>query len=166
VEVLKDIESLEEAIKQGGFHVVCQTEVLINGKIYDPSVVDQTCREVKAGFICSQTLGAMGYAFLDFGKEHVITDHDGEQTRQFIVTDIEKGPSTTVIVHDDKRHTYQEGDYVTFREVEGMTEINNTDPLLIKSTTISGFVLDLDSSAFSDYTRQGIVENVKVPKTV
>ena len=34
---------------------------------------------------------------------------------------IEKGKTTLVTVHEDKRHSYQEGDYVIFREVEGMT---------------------------------------------
>jgi ubiquitin-activating enzyme E1 len=30
-----------------------------------------------------------------------------------------------VTVHEDKRHSYQEGDHVKFVEVEGMTEINS-----------------------------------------
>ena len=34
------------------------------------------------------------------------------------------------------------------------------------ATTIHTFTLELDSSKFGDYTRQGLVENVKVPKKV
>lgn len=34
---------------------------------------------------------------------------------------IEKGEKTKVTMHEDKKHIYQEGDYVVFREVEGMT---------------------------------------------
>jgi len=34
---------------------------------------------------------------------------------------IEKGEKTVVTVHEDKRHIYQEGDHVVFKEVEGMT---------------------------------------------
>jgi ubiquitin-activating enzyme E1 len=69
-------------------------------------------------------------------------------------------------MHEDKRHIYQEGDHVVFREVEGMVEINNTKPIKIIATDPKTITLELDSSKFGDYTRQGIVENVKVPKPV
>jgi len=96
-----------------------------------------------------------------------VTDHDGEQPKSFIITFIEKGADKTVVtLHEDKRHIYQEGDYVTFREVEGMTEINNTKPIKIIATNPKTITLELDSTGFGDYFRQGIVENVKVPKTV
>lgn len=69
-------------------------------------------------------------------------------------------------LHEDKRHIYQEGDYVVLREVEGMTQINETKPIKIMSTTVFTLTLDIDSTSFSDYERQGSIENVKVPKTV
>jgi len=115
------------------------------------------------GYISSMTLGPWGYAFVDYGKEHIVTDHDGEQTKSFIVTMIEKGKETRVTVHEDKRHIFQEGDYVEFREVEGMTEINSQKPMKIKSATPFTFTLECDSTGFSDYVRQGVAENVKVP---
>jgi len=71
-----------------------------------------------------------------------------------------------ITVHEDQRHIYQEGDYVVFREVEGMVEINDRKPIKVLSTTPKSFTIDLDSSQFKDYTRQGIVENVKMNKTV
>ena len=45
-----------------------------------------------------------------------------------------------------------------------MTQINDLAPVKIISTTTFTFVLELDSTSFSDYARQGVVENVKVPK--
>ncbi len=47
-----------------------------------------------------------------------------------------------------------------------MTQINGTQPIKIKSTTPQTITLELDSSGFGDYERQGLVENVKVPNTV
>lgn len=47
-----------------------------------------------------------------------------------------------------------------------MTEINDIKPAKILSTTIYGFTIELDSTGFGEYTRQGIVENIKVPKTI
>jgi ubiquitin-activating enzyme E1 len=78
---------------------------------------------------------------------------------------ITKGEKTVVTTHEDKRHTYQEGDYVELKEVEGMTQINApAGPFKITATTKHTFTLDLDSSSFGDYVRQGVVENKKVAK--
>ena len=66
---------------------------------------------------------------------------------------ISKGTTTTVQVHEDRRHIYEEGDYVTFREVEGMTEINDKGPYKILKTTPFTFELELDSTGFGDYSR-------------
>ena len=78
-------------------------------------------------------MGAAGYTFLDYGDQHLISDADGEQTKSFIVTSITKEEKATVTVHEDKRHSYQEGDHVKFVEVEGMKEINNREPVEIVS---------------------------------
>ena len=66
---------------------------------------------------------------------------------------IEKGEKTKTFVHEDKRHSYQEGDYIVLREVEGMTEINGTKPVKILSTGKHDFTVELDSTKFSDYVR-------------
>ena len=148
---VEEISDMEAAIKDKRFHVVCQTEIILDGKVVNPENVNSMCRESKVGYISSQTFGPWGYAFVDFGNEHIVTDHDGEQTKSFIVTMIEKAKETRVTVHEDKRHIFQEGDYVVFREVEGMAEINETKPIRITSTTTFTFTLDLDSTGFSEY---------------
>ena len=78
-------------------------------------------------------MGAAGYTFLDYGDQHLISDADGEQTKSFIVTSITNEEKATVTVHEEKRHSYQEGDHVKFVEVEGMKEINNLEPVEIVS---------------------------------
>ena len=130
----------------------------------NPEEMDALSRTANAGYISSQTFGPWGYAFVDYGKAHMVTDGDGEQTKQFIVVMIEKGKETVVTTHEDKRHTYQEGDYVELREVEGMTEINQTGPYKINKTTKHTFTIECDSTGFGDYKRQGVVENKKVAK--
>jgi ubiquitin-activating enzyme E1 len=69
-------------------------------------------------------LGAAGYCFVDFGDSHKIDDVDGEPTKSFILAGISNDKEGIVSVHEDKRHSYSDGDYVRFREVEGMTQIN------------------------------------------
>jgi len=148
------IDDLMDIIKTQKVNVVCQTEIMMGGKFLDPQEIDAACREAGVGYISSQTFGPWGYAFVDYGKEHIIKDHDGEQTKSFIVTLIEsKEDKTVVTVHEDKRHIYQEGDYVSFREVEGMKEINDLQPVKIVATTTFSFTVELDSSKFSPYVR-------------
>lgn len=79
---------------------------------------------------------------------------------------IEKGEKTKITMHEDKKHIYQTGDYVVLREVEGMSQINETKPIKVLDTTPQTVTLDLDSRNFSDYVRQGIIENVKVPNKI
>ena len=63
----------------------------------------------------------------------------------FDVSTLEEDP---IIVQD-----WNNGDDIKFTEVEGMTEINNTDPIKIVSTKPHSFVLALNSTGFTDYSR-------------
>lgn len=47
-----------------------------------------------------------------------------------------------------------------------MTQLNGTKPIKVLDTTVYTITLEIDSSQFGDYTRQGVVENVKVPTAV
>lgn len=47
-----------------------------------------------------------------------------------------------------------------------MTEINGTGPYEVTKTTKHTFTLALDSRSFGEYTKQGVVENKKMPKPV
>lgn len=90
VSTVPDAAALQAAIKSGNTHVVCQTEMIVNKALLDPCELNNECAANKVGYLSSQTMGPWGYAFVDYGKAHVVTDHDGEQTKQFIVTMIEK----------------------------------------------------------------------------
>ncbi len=51
-----------------------------------------------------------------------------------------------VTVHEDKLHSYQAGDFVKFKEVEGMTEINNGEPAeIVRVTGPHSFKIQLDT---------------------
>mmetsp|Transcript_8715 Transcript_8715/g.11478 ORF Transcript_8715/g.11478 Transcript_8715/m.11478 type:complete len:123 (+) Transcript_8715:435-803(+) len=116
--------------------------------------VNKLCRDNRIGFISSETLGACGYIFLDYGNEFMINDADGEQCKSFIVTHISNANPAIVTVHEDKRHSYQEGDYVKFSEVEGLDGINELEhPAKIIGTTSHTFKIELDTSAMKPYER-------------
>jgi len=128
--------------------------------------IDELCRQNRVGFILSENLGLASYAFLDYGPEFKVTDKDGEATKQFIISSIEKCENPVVHVHEDKRHSYQDGDYVKFMEVEGMVELNDLPHVEIYDTKAYSFKLRLDTSNFGAYSRQGLVEDTKVPKMI
>ena len=68
------------------YSLVCYTE---NFSGFSNLVtVDNFCREHKVGYVLAETLGAAGYVFVDFGTAHIVTDHDGEATKSFIVVSI------------------------------------------------------------------------------
>ena len=84
---------------------------------------------------------------------------------------------------DDRRHGFESGDYVTFREVEvkelilcrymrvnynsiqGMTELNECPPRPV--TVLGPYTFSIgDTSGLSDYVSGGIVTQAKMPKTI
>jgi len=142
------------------YNIVCITHTNLN---YHTLVdANERCRANKTGFILAETLGASGYIFTDFGDKHIVTDLDGEPCRQFILSGVEQDEKGYVTVHEDKRHSFQDGDYVKFREVEGMTELNDLDPVQIFDCKPFSFRIKCDTRGFNAYKLNGIVEDVKV----
>jgi ubiquitin-activating enzyme E1 len=133
------------------YNVVVFTEVF--NTIDTLIETNKFCHENGVGFICTQNLGAAGYVFLDYGKEFLNIDADGEEVKEFIVSDITQENPAICTVHEDKRHKFQDGDFVKFRELEGMPELNEAPPIEI--TVIDGysFKLKIDATGFGAYKR-------------
>ncbi len=104
------------------------------------------------GFIVSLCLGLYGCTFVDFGPKFVVKDTTGEDTESHIVVFVSQGKSGVVRIHEDKEHSFNDGDYVKFREVEGMTELNAAPPMQIKVINRHSFSI-CDTSGFKEYTK-------------
>lgn len=66
---------------------------------------------------------------------------------------------------DETRHGLEDGDFVTFSEVQGMTELNGCKP---RKVTVKGpytFTIG-DTTGLEDYTAGGIFTQVKMPKII
>lgn len=105
------------------YDVICITENLCGSERLVE--INEICRSSNTGFILSETMGLAGYTFLDYGPEFIVRDKDGEQTQKFMIINIERGQNAKVLCHEDKRHSFQDGDFVKFSEVEGMVELNS-----------------------------------------
>jgi ubiquitin-activating enzyme E1 len=126
------------------------------------------CRENKIGFIYTCIAGLAGYIFVDFGEMFIIQDEDGEENRHFYVRNITKGKPGIVTIDDsvgNKKLNFSYGDYVTFKEIVGMTELNDTPPRPIRVLSSKSFSIE-DTSKFSQYISGGIIEQVKIPKPI
>eukprot|EP00929_Paragymnodinium_shiwhaense_P113862 TRINITY_DN82152_c0_g1_i1.p1 TRINITY_DN82152_c0_g1~~TRINITY_DN82152_c0_g1_i1.p1 ORF type:complete len:1033 (-),score=202.21 TRINITY_DN82152_c0_g1_i1:151-3249(-) len=128
------------------------------------SRINDICRAKtpQAGFIAADCFGLVGSVFVDFGDSFSCHDKDGEQPKSAIIAGITQENPGAVHTHNDKRHGFQDGDWVTFREVQGMTQINDSKPRQVKVTGPHSFTID-DTTAYSAYEREGIVTQVKVP---
>ena len=145
------------------FNVIVITEIMPKEKLFE---INEICRKNKIAFIYSAILGLSGFVFDDFGLEHTILDSNGEECKTYIVKLISK--DGFVIIDDSiggGKLALGDGDFVKFREVGGMTELNDDKPREIKFVSYNSFqILKEDLSKYGDYTTGGIIEQVKLPK--
>jgi len=147
------------------YNIVVITEFI--SKEHSESI-NSFCRENKIGFIYSCVNGLAGFAFVDFGDLFLIQDENGEEVKQFYVRNITKENPGIVFIDDsvdNQKLDLSHGDYVTFKEITGMTELNDTPPRPVRILSPFTFSIE-DTSKFSDYICGGIIEQVKVPKPI
>jgi ubiquitin-activating enzyme E1-like protein 2 len=130
--------------------------------------VDQFCRDQKPPikFISSDVFGVFSSVFCDLGESFDVVDEDGEDYEEIYVDKIIKGNPGVVSIQEGGRHGLQDGDCVTFKEVGGMTAINGTvNSVKVRSPTEFS-IGDISSEVFQEHTHGGIVQKVKVSKTI
>jgi ubiquitin-activating enzyme E1 len=64
---------------------------------------------------------------------------------------------------DESRHGLEDGDFVTFTEVQGMTYLNGCNPRKVIVKGPYTFAIG-DTSDLGEYVRGGIFTQVKMPK--
>ena len=60
-------------------------------------------------------------------KKFAIHDATGEEPKSTIIAGITQDVDGVVTTSDEKRHGFEDNDFVTFREVLGMTEVNEKE---------------------------------------
>ncbi|CAJ0951874.1 unnamed protein product [Ranitomeya imitator] len=140
--------------------------VILAGSTLEQQIrVGDFCHGHNVKFIVADTRGLFGQLFCDFGDEMVVLDPNGEQPLSAMISMITKDSPGVVTCLDEARHGFESGDYVTFTELQGITELNNADPVEIKVLGPYTFSI-CDTTKFSDYVRGGIVSQVKMPKKI
>jgi ubiquitin-activating enzyme E1 len=142
-----------------------QVVVLTNSSLDEQLRIGDFCHSKDIRLIVADTRGLFGQIFCDFGENFTVMDTNGEQPISNMVASITKDTVAVVTCIDESRHGYEDGDFVTFSELQGITELNACEPREIKVLGPYTFSIG-DTSNLSDYARGGIVTQVKMPKIV
>ncbi|KAM6141160.1 ubiquitin-like modifier-activating enzyme 1 [Erethizon dorsatum] len=144
-----------------GFQVV----VLANTPLQYQLQVGEVCHSHGIKLVVADTRGLFGQLFCDFGEEMILTDSTGEDPKSAVVSMVTKDSPGIVTCLDEAQHGFESGDFVSFSEVQGMSELNGMHPVEIKVLGPYTFSI-CDTSSFSDYICGGIVSQVKVSKKI
>ncbi|XP_033645283.1 ubiquitin-like modifier-activating enzyme 1 [Asterias rubens] len=123
------------------------------------------CHSKGIHLIIADTRGLFGQVFCDFGDDFTVIDVNGEEPLTSMISAITKEKECVVTCLDESRHGFESGDYVSFTEIQGMTELNDSEPRKVKVLGPYTFSIG-DTSGLSDYVRGGIVKQVKMPQKV
>jgi ubiquitin-activating enzyme E1 len=149
----------DDFIKQ--FRVV----VLTNSSLEEQLRISEITHENDIALIIADTRGLFAQVFCDFGKEFTVVDTSGESPVSAMIAGISREAEGVVTCLDDTRHGLEDGDYVTFSEILGMTELNGCIPKKIRVLGPYTFSIG-DTGNYSEYIRGGIVTQVKMPKVL
>ena len=160
--------SLKDIINKivGNYNVILVSEII---SINNITLIDKLCRENKICFIYSAVCGLSSFVFTDFGPDFTIYDEYCFKKRKFFIKKIEKSREGLVEIEwNNERNPYIK-DYILFKEVEGMTEINynekNKKIFKIKPKDKSSFYIG-NTTNFSEYISGGYIEETAIPKKV
>lgn len=138
-----------------------QVVVLTNTPLKDQLKVADFCHQNGIYVTVADTFGLFGYIFNDFGKNFTVGDATGENPISGIVADIDETGLVSAL--DETRHGLEDGDYVEFAEVRGLTGLNGAAPRKITVKGPYSFSIG-DVSSLGRYEGGGLFAQVKMPK--
>lgn len=151
-EVLSDLSHLSK------YKAVVLTDSLLDDQLR----INGYCHENKIAFVAVNIHGLFGSIFCDFGDGFVVVDPTGEPPVSGIIAEIDETGLVTAL--DETRHGLEDGDFVTFSEVEGMESINGAE---FKVEVKGPYTFSIgDISNYGTYKRGGQFTQVKKPKRI
>ena len=160
-----NIDSILDKIV-GNYNVVVVSEIIPKKQILS---LNQLLRKNKICFIYGAVCGLSSFIFTDFGPDFTIYDEFCKKKRKFFIKNIEKSEKGLVEIQWDKEYNPDISEYILFRDVEGMTEINynenNKTIFKIKSKDATSFYIG-NTMNYSDYKEGGYIEETVLPRTV
>ncbi|KFA63658.1 hypothetical protein S40285_03172 [Stachybotrys chlorohalonatus IBT 40285] len=140
-----------------------QVVVLTNIPIQEQKLVGDYCHSKGIYVVVVDTFGLFGAIFCDFGDKFTVIDSTGETPLSGILAGINEEGLVSAL--DETRHGLEDGDFVTFSEIEGMEGLNGCEP---RKITVKGpYTFSIgDVSGLGQYKRGGVYQQVKMPKII
>ncbi len=140
-----------------------QVVVLTNTPLQFQLAIGDYCHSKGIYVVVADTFGLFGSIFCDFGDKFTCLDATGENPVNGIVAGIDEDGLVSAL--DETRHGLEDGDYVTFSEIEGMDGLNGTEPRKVAVKGPYTFSIG-DVSGLGQYKRGGLYQQVKMPKFI
>nr|KAF6389340.1 ubiquitin like modifier activating enzyme 6 [Myotis myotis] len=119
------------------------------------------CPPIK--FISADIHGIWSQLFCDFGDEFEVLDTTGEEPKEIFISNITQANPGIVTCLENHPHKLETGQFLTFREVNGMTGLNGSTQQI---TVLSPFSFSIgDTTGLEPYLHGGIAVQIKTPKT-
>jgi ubiquitin-activating enzyme E1 len=152
--------SLDDNLQQfDKFQIVVLTGVPIQSQ----KAIADYCHSKGIYVVIADSYGLFGSIFCDFGEKFTCIDPTGETPSSGIVAAIDEEGLVSAL--DETRHGLEDGDYVTFSELEGMEALNGGEA---RKITVKGpYTFSIgDVSGLGQYKRGGMYHQVKMPKII
>ena len=140
-----------------------QVVVLTGAPLRDQQRIADYCHSNGIYVVITDIYGLFGSIFTDFGEDFVCVDPTGENPISGIVSGIDSDGLVSVL--DETRHGLEDGDFVTFSELQGIEKLNESEP---RKITVKGpYTFSIgDVAGLGTYKRGGLYTQVKMPKTI
>ena len=162
-DLFENIELLKD------FNIVIITNII---PLKKAEILNDYCRKEHKGFIYSCQIGLVSFLFEDFGDNFMINDKNGKKCKKYFIKTITNAcpgiveiDPIEIVEEKKKKKKYlqlETGDYVVFKGVSGMSELNDSPPRPIRVLSKNKFTIE-ETSRYDVFTGLGIVEEMKIP---
>ncbi|KAK0403088.1 hypothetical protein QR680_016712 [Steinernema hermaphroditum] len=157
VEVSLSTDPLTEEFVSG-FELI----ILTDAPLEQQFLVNSWTRSKGRSLLVADARGLFSYIAVDVGKAFRIDDKNGEQCQEGHVEIINKENGDITLI-ENASHNLEDGDYVTFSEVKGMTELNGCQPIKVTVKKPHIFTVGDALKNFADHIEGGRFRQVKMP---
>ncbi|XP_025940181.1 ubiquitin-like modifier-activating enzyme 6 isoform X2 [Apteryx rowi] len=145
-------------LKQYQCVILTEVSLLLQKKINDFCHAQQP--PIK--FISADVYGICSRLFCDFGDEFEVLDTTGEEPKEIFISNITQSNPGIVTCLENHPHRLETGQFLTFREVNGMSCLNGSTHQI---TVVSPYSFSIgDTTDMEPYLHGGIAVQVKTPK--
>ncbi len=140
--------------------------VLCDQSLSNQLAINDITHSLNTCFVAADTFGLFATTFCDFGTGFVVSDQTGEPPVSGIVGGVTHDEDGIVTMAEEHRHGLETGDYVTFHEVKGMTQLNECIPVPVKVLGPYTFSIGNTTKMSPFEHGSGVFEQVKQPRSM